>query len=113
MATLISLDQVNASILPANVMVLLSKYAQATHRYTGMVVELSSMSVFEQVHKTNRLTSNLEVRRLHRNLLVEVNRHLLKGTMHTNLQRNESLRQEKVIASPERLDSHAYRPTVH
>jgi len=87
MGNLISLDEVSAVVLPAKVLVLLSKYAQATRKHTGLVVKISSMNVFKHVHNINKLTEHPEVRRLHRDLLVEVNKHLFAGTMQTNVQR--------------------------
>ncbi len=90
MGKLISLDEVNASVLPAKVLVLLSKYAQSMRKHTGLVIKISSMNVFKHVHNTNKLTEHPEVRRLHRDLLVEVNHHLLEGTMQTNRQRYEA-----------------------
>jgi hypothetical protein len=96
MGNLISLEEVNASVLPAKVLVLLSKYARAMRKYTGLVIKISSMNVFKHVHNTNKLTSHLTIRKLHRELLLEVNRHLDAGTMQTNQQRelgDESRRQ--------------------
>jgi len=90
MGKLISLDEVNASVLPAKVLVLLSKYAQSMRKHTGLVIKISSMNVFKHVHNTNKLTEHPEVRRLHRDLLVEVNLHLVDGTMQTNQQRYEA-----------------------
>jgi len=87
MGNLVSLDLVNASVLPARVMVLLSKYAQAARKHTGLIVKISSINVFKHVHNTSKLTENLEVRRLHRDLLIEVNMHLRAGTMQTFEQR--------------------------
>lgn len=90
MGKLISLDEVNASVLPAKVLVLLSKYAQSMRKHTGLVIKISSMNVFKHVHNTNKLTEHPEVRRLHRELLIEVNHHLMEGNMQTNQQRYEA-----------------------
>jgi hypothetical protein len=87
MGKLISLEEVNASVLPAKVLVLLSKYAQAMRKHTGLVIKISSLNVFKHVHNTNKLTGHLQIQKLHRELLLEVNRHLLGGTMQTNQQR--------------------------
>ena len=89
MGKLVSLEEVNASVLPAKVLVLLSKYAQAMRKHTGLVIKISSLNVFKHVHNTNKLTDHLEIRRLHRDLLVEVNEHLREGTMQTNAQREQ------------------------
>ena len=48
------------------------------------------MNVFKHVHNTNKLTEHPEVRRLHHELLMEVNRHLMEGNMQTNQQRYEA-----------------------
>lgn len=87
MGKLISLEEVNASVLPAKVLVLLSKYAQAMRKHTGLVIKISSLNVFKHVHNTNKLTGHLQIRKLHRELLLEVNSHLRGGTMQTNKQR--------------------------
>jgi len=87
MGKLISLEEVNASVLPAKVLVLLSKYAQAMRKHTGLVIKISSLNVFKHVHNTNKLTDHLQIRKLHRELLIEVNDHLRAGTMQTNRQR--------------------------
>ena len=87
MGKLISLEEVNASVLPAKVLVLLSKYAQAMRKHTGLVIKISSLNVFKHVHNTNKLTGHLQIRQLHRELLLEVNSHLRAGTMQTDRQR--------------------------
>ncbi len=87
MGKLINLDEVNASVLPAKVLVLLSKYAQAMRKHTGLVIKISSLNVFKHVHNTNKLTGHLQIRQLHRELLIEVNNHLRAGTMQTDRQR--------------------------
>ena len=87
MGKLISLEEVNASVLPANVLVLLSKYAQAMRKHTGLVIKVSSLNVFKHVHNTNKVTGHRQIRQLHRELLLEVNSHLQAGTMQTDRQR--------------------------
>jgi len=71
MGKLISLEEVNASVLPAKVLVLLSKYAQAMRKHTGLVIKISSLNVFKHVHNTNKLTDHLQIRKLHRELLID------------------------------------------
>ena len=90
MGKLVRLEEVNASALPAKVLVLLSKYAQAIRTHTGLVIKINSLNVFKHVHNTNKLTNHLQIRRLHRELLLEVNEHLRNGTMQTNVQRKLS-----------------------
>lgn len=87
MGKLVNLDEVNASVLPAKVLVLLSKYAQAMRKHTGLVIKISSLNVFKHVHNTNKLTDHLQIKQLHRDLIIEVNRHLRGGTMQTNQDR--------------------------
>ena len=84
MAKLVSLKDVNASLLPADVLVLLSKYAQAMRKHNGLIIKISSLNVFKHVHKTSKLTENLLVRSLHRELVLTVNNHLQEGTMKKN-----------------------------
>ncbi len=91
MGKLVSLDEVNASVLPAKVLVLLSKYAQAMRKHTGLVIKISSLNVFKHVHNTNKLTDHIQIRQLHRELRLEVNNHLREGTMQTNKQREQGV----------------------
>ncbi len=106
MGNLTNLDEVNASVLPAKVLVLLSKYAQSMRKHTGLVIKISSLNVFSHVHNTNKLTDHPEIRQLHRDLLLEVNRHLREGTMQTNLQREvNGSREFTLAANGERLVS--------
>ncbi len=87
MGKLVSLEEVNASVLPARVLVLLSKYAQSMRKHTGLVIKISSMNVFRHVHNTHKLTQHAAVRKLYRELLDEVGTHVAAGTMHTNYDR--------------------------
>jgi len=87
MGKLVSLEEVNALVLPAKVLVLLSKYAQAMRKHTGLVIKISSLNVFKHVHNTHKVTGHLQIRQLHRELLLEVNSHLRAGTMQTDRQR--------------------------
>ncbi len=91
MGKLVSLEEVNASVLPAKVLVLLSKYAQAMRKHTGLVIKISSLNVFKHVHNTNKLTDHLQIKQLHRDLILEVNKHLRAGTMQTNQDRELGL----------------------
>lgn len=87
MGRIIGLEEVSALVLPAKVLVLLSKYAQAMRKNTGLVIKISSLNVFKHIHNTNKLTDHLQIQKLHQELLLEVNRHLRAGTMQTNQQR--------------------------
>lgn len=89
-----SLDKVSAAVLPAKVLVLLSKYAQTMRKHTGLVIKISSMNVFKHVHNTHKLTQHPEVIALHRTLLSEVNKHLSEGTMQTVDQRTLANKQK-------------------
>lgn len=99
MNKLVSLEEVNASILPAKVLVLLSKYAQAMRKHTGLVIKISSLNVFRHVHNTNKLADHSEIHRLHRELLIEVNHHLRAKTMQTNRQREQDEARKKMFAA--------------
>ena len=87
MGKLASLEEVNASVLPARVLVLLSKYAQAMRKHTGLVIKISSLNVFKHVHNTHKLTQHPAVQKLYQELLGEVSTHIAQGTMHTNQDR--------------------------
>ena len=75
---------VKATVLPAKVMVLLSKYSQAVKEYEGAVIQLSSLNVFKHVHNSYARSTHPAVRRCYRYLLKEVNNHLQEGNMSTS-----------------------------
>ena len=50
MRKLKNLEEVNAAALPAKVLVLLSKYANALRKHNGLILKLSSLNVFRNVH---------------------------------------------------------------
>jgi len=87
MDKIVNLEEVSAEVLPAEVLVLLSKYAQAMRKHTGLVIKISSLNVFKHVHRTHKLTQHPSVRKLHIELLCLVNGHIKRGTMHTNHER--------------------------
>ena len=82
--SLSNLEEVNASALPAKVLVLLSKYAHALRKHNGLILKLSSMNVFRHVHSTNHASQHEVVHAVHAELLAEVKRHVEVGTMYTN-----------------------------
>ena len=84
MGKFVNLEEVSAEVLPANVLVLLSKYAQAMRKHTGLVIKISSLNVFKHVHDTQKLTYHPAVKKLHLELLYEVTKHIERETMHTN-----------------------------
>jgi len=101
MGKLVSLEEVSASVLPARVLVLLSKYAQAMRKHTGLVIKISSINVFRHVHKTHKLTNHSAVRKLYQELLEEVDSHIFQGTMHTNYEREMLVkRQAEQLTNP-------------
>lgn len=72
---------VKATVLPAKVMVLLSKYSQAVKEYEGAVIQLSSLNVFKHVHNSYSRSKHPAVRKCYKYLLREVNYHLEEGNM--------------------------------
>ena len=90
MGTLISLNEVNATVLPGRVLVLLSKYAQELRKHTGLVIKVSSMNVFKHVDKTRRFTESSHIHKVYKELLIEVNQQLALGSMQTHAQRQLS-----------------------
>jgi len=100
MGKLVSLEEVNASVLPARVLVLLSKYAQAMHEHAGLIIKISSMNVFRHVHKTHTVTPHPAVQKIYRELLVEVATHVAAGTMHTNYERQQLEKNRAKAAKP-------------
>lgn len=95
MGKLISLNEVNATILPGRVLVLLSKYAQELRKHTGLVIKVSSMNVFRHVDNTRKFTENPVIHKIHKQMLIEVNKQLATGSMQTHAQRqlNDSTKQ--------------------
>jgi len=87
MGKIVNLEEVSAAVLPAKILVLLSKYAQAMRKHTGLVIKISSLNVFKHVHSTHKLTQHPAVRKLHMELLREVSTHIEQGTMHTTMDR--------------------------
>jgi len=82
-----SLEEVDASALPAKVLVLLSRYAQALRNCNGLIIKLSSLEIFQYVESTSRMAGNPELQQAYHNLLKEVNLHIEQGTMYTRAQR--------------------------
>jgi len=76
-----SLYGVKATVLPAKVMVLLSKYSQAIKEFEGVVIQLSSLNVFKHVHNSYTRSKHPVVHKCYRYLLREVNKHLAEGNM--------------------------------
>lgn len=72
---------VKATVLPAKVMVMLSKYSQAIKEYEGAVIQLSSLNVFKHVHNSYARSRHPAVRRCYKYLLREVNHQLEEGNM--------------------------------
>ncbi len=72
---------VKATVLPAKVMVLLSKYAQAIKEFEGVVIQLSSLNVFKHVHNSYTRSKHPAVHKCYKYLLREVNMHLQEGNM--------------------------------
>lgn len=101
MGNLTNLKEVSASVLPARVLVLLSKYAQALRVHNGMVLKISSVNVFKNIYRTYPLARHPAIKRIHAELLAEVNMHLEQGTMHTN----ESKRQATELALKANTDN--------
>ena len=75
------LRDVEAKVLPARVMVLLSKYSQAIKEDESVVIQLSSLNVFKHVHSTFLNTTSSRVKRYYKILLKEVNLQILSGDM--------------------------------
>jgi len=77
-----NLEKIDASVLPAKILVLLSKYAKALKDHNDTIIQLSSVSVFKQIHQTSLLCEDPLVQKIHRQLLVQVNSHIKLGTMY-------------------------------
>lgn len=101
MGKLISLTEANATILPGQVLVLLSKYAQALKTHTGLVIKVSSMNVFKHVDNTRKFTENPHIQKIYKELLVEVNKHLAAGSMQTHSQRQLNDTTKKNMQKPD------------
>lgn len=77
-----SLEKVDATTLPAKVLVLLSKYAIALKNHNGTVIQLSSLNVFRHVHHTSLLCKDPIAQKIHRQLMVQVCSHIKLGSMY-------------------------------
>lgn len=76
-----NLYNVKATVLPARVLVLLSKYAKYVKEHDGVVIQLSSLNVFKHVHNSCARSRNPDVHNCYKLLLREVNKNLLEGNM--------------------------------
>ncbi|GAA6137587.1 hypothetical protein NBRC116583_13340 [Arenicella sp. 4NH20-0111] len=76
-----NLYSAKATVLPARVMVLLSKYSQAVKEHEGVVIQLSSLNVFKHVHASYARSRHPAVHKSYKMLLNEVNLHLSEGNM--------------------------------
>ena len=103
MGNLKSLEDVSASALPAKVLVLLSKYAQALRKSSGLIIKLSSLSVFKHVHRTKEDANKAVLNVLYEELLEEVNKHLAMGTMYTNETKSLMQKRAKRVARSEMI----------
>ena len=90
-----SLEDVNALALPANVLVLLSKYAKVLRAKNGTIIKLSSLRIFFHVHQTCLKAKDTELNIIYHQLLDEVNDHIARGTMFTNEEKELSLDKNK------------------
>ena len=90
-----SLENVNALALPANVLVLLSKYAKALRMKNGTVIKLSSLRIFFHVHQTCIKAKDTHLNIIYHQLLDEVNSHIEHGTMFTNEEKELHLNKNK------------------
>jgi len=84
MEKLSSLQYVNASALPARVLVLMSKYAKALKQYNGTIIKLSSLRAFNQIHLSCTEAQDKQLNRIYQQLLEQVNSHINAGLMVTN-----------------------------
>jgi hypothetical protein len=84
MRKLNSLEEVNASALPATVLALLSAYANVLRKHNGLILKLSSMNVFRHVYNTSLVARHPDVHTAYDVLLKEVRGHVYNGTMYTN-----------------------------
>lgn len=87
MTKVASLEYVDASVLPAKVLVLLSKYAKVVRDTDGVLIRISSLNVFRHVHRSFKNTSSNRVHKLYNALLKEVNLHLANQDMYTIMSR--------------------------
>ena len=85
------LDKLDASTLPANILVLLSQYAKAIEQHNGIVVQLSSLNVFKHVEQTATLCNDPRIRLIYRRLLVQTSDHVRAGSMYLIGAKKQSL----------------------
>ena len=85
-----SLENINASALPAKMLILLSKYAKTLRNTNGTIIKLSSLRIFMHVHKTCEAANSKQLNYYYDEMLEEINKHIQAGTMFTNEQREQS-----------------------
>ncbi len=76
-----NLYNVKATVLPAKVLVLLSKFAKHVKEHDGVVIQLSSLNVFKHVHNSCARSKHPDVHHCYKLLLREVNKNLSQGNM--------------------------------
>ncbi len=108
-----NLYHVKATVLPAKIMVLLSKYALIIKEAEGIVINLSSLNVFKHVHNSYMKSSHPAVKKCYGYLLLEVNKNLVQGHM-TKYSKNEAMK--PVVSEPEfdeRYQSAQFQRLMH
>ncbi len=84
-----SLKDISAAMLPARVLVPLSKYVVLVKKHDDVIVQTSSLNVFAHIDNANKRTRHPEVRLAYYILLRRVNQCLQDGTMRTNEQHQQ------------------------
>ena len=103
MNTVKDLNDVEAKVLPARVMVLLSKYSQALKEDESIIIQLSSLNVFKHVHQSYLNTTSSRVIKYYNILLKEVNLHVQNGDM-TYKSTSDDLEPDPYFESDAELD---------
>jgi len=84
-----SLKDISAAMLPARILVLLSKYVVLVREHDDVIIQTSSVNVFAHIDNANKQTRHPEVRLAYYILLRRVNQCLQDGTMRTNEQHRQ------------------------
>ncbi len=81
-----SLRDISAAMLPACILVLLSKYVVLVKKHDDVVIQTSSLNVFTHIDNAYKQTRHPEVRLAYYIMLSKVNQCLRDGTMRTKEQ---------------------------
>jgi len=76
MKVITSTENLELGVLPAKVLLLLSKYAHELKRHNGFILKLSSQHVMRDLHYANALCDSAQLNSIYDEIVLEVNIYL-------------------------------------